>query len=255
MVLTPGRYNSAFYEHSFLADKLGIELVEGGDLFVRDDRVYMRTTEGPKSVDVIYRRVDDDFIDPLVFNPDSYLGVSGLMSAYEAGNVTLANAVGTGIADDKAVYSYMPDLVRFYTGEEPILSNVPTWRCREPEALSYVLDNLADLVVKEVAGSGGYGMLIGPTASKAEIETFRDKLKAMPDLFIAQPTLALSTCPTFVDQGVAPRHVDLRPFVLSGADKVVITPGGLTRVALKDGSLVVNSSQGGGAKDTWVLDD
>ena len=255
VVLTPGRYNSAFYEHSFLADKLGIELVEGGDLFVRDDRVYMRTTEGPKSVDVIYRRVDDDFIDPLVFNPDSYLGVSGLMSAYEAGNVTLANAVGTGIADDKAVYSYMPDLVRFYTGEEPILSNVPTWRCREPEALSYVLDNLADLVVKEVAGSGGYGMLIGPTASKAAIETFRDKLKAMPDLFIAQPTLALSTCPTFVDQGVAPRHVDLRPFVLSGADKVVITPGGLTRVALKDGSLVVNSSQGGGAKDTWVLDD
>ena len=252
--MTPGRYNSAFYEHTFLADKLGIELVEGSDLFVRDDKVYMRTTVGPQRVDVIYRRLDDDFIDPLVFNPSSMLGVAGLMSAYLAGNVTLANAVGTGISDDKAVYSYMPDLVRFYTGDEPILQNVPTWRCREPEALSYVLDHLDELVVKEVGGSGGYGMLIGPTSSKLEIETFRAKLQHAPEQFIAQPTLALSTCPTFVDQGVAPRHVDLRPFVLTGSDEVRITPGGLSRVALKEGSLVVNSSQGGGTKDTWVLE-
>jgi len=255
VLLTPGRYNSAFYEHSFLADKLGIELVEGSDLFVRDDRVYMRTTDGPQRVDVIYRRLDDDFIDPLVFNPGSMLGVAGLMSAYAAGNVTLANAVGTGISDDKAVYSYMPDLVRFYTGDEPILQNVETWRCREAPSLSYVLDHLPDLVVKEVGGSGGYGMLIGPTASRAEIEAFRAKLIHAPDQFIAQPTLALSTCPTFVAQGVAPRHVDLRPFVLTGADQVRITPGGLSRVALREGSLVVNSSQGGGTKDTWVLDD
>ena len=254
VLLTPGRYNSAFYEHTFLADKLGIELVEGSDLFVRDDKVYMRTTVGPQRVDVIYRRLDDDFIDPLVFNPSSMLGVAGLMSAYLAGNVTLANAVGTGISDDKAVYSYMPDLVRFYTGDEPILQNVPTWRCREPEALSYVLDHLDELVVKEVGGSGGYGMLIGPTSSKLEIETFRAKLQHAPEQFIAQPTLALSTCPTFVDQGVAPRHVDLRPFVLTGSDEVRITPGGLSRVALKEGSLVVNSSQGGGTKDTWVLE-
>ncbi len=255
VLLTPGRFNSAFYEHSFLADKLGIELVEGSDLFVRDDKVFMRTTQGPQRVDVIYRRVDDDFIDPLVFNPNSMLGVAGLMSASEAGNVTLANAVGAGISDDKAVYSYMPELTRFYMGEEPLLNNVPTWRCREPSALAYVLDHLDELVVKEVAGSGGYGMLIGPTASKAEIETFRRKLSASPEQFIAQPTLALSTCPTFVGAGVAPRHVDLRPFVLTGADEVHITPGGLTRVALVEGSLVVNSSQGGGAKDTWVLDD
>ena len=255
VLLTPGRFNSAFYEHSFLADKLGIELVEGSDLFVRDDKVFMRTTQGPQRVDVIYRRVDDDFIDPLVFNPNSMLGVAGLMSASEAGNVTRANAVGAGISDDKAVYSYMPELTRFYMGEEPLLNNVPTWRCREPSALAYVLDHLDELVVKEVAGSGGYGMLIGPTASKAEIETFRRKLSASPEQFIAQPTLALSTCPTFVGAGVAPRHVDLRPFVLTGADEVHITPGGLTRVALVEGSLVVNSSQGGGAKDTWVLDD
>jgi len=254
VLLTPGRYNSAFYEHTFLADKLGIELVEGSDLFVRDDKVYMRTTVGPQRVDVIYRRLDDDFIDPLVFNPSSMLGVAGLMSAYLAGNVTLANAVGTGISDDKAVYSYMPDLVRFYTGDEPILQNVPTWRCREPEALSYVLDHLSELVVKEVGGSGGYGMLIGPTSSQSEIETFRAKLKHAPEQFIAQPTLALSTCPTFVDQDVAPRHVDLRPFVLTGSDEVRITPGGLSRVALREGSLVVNSSQGGGTKDTWVLE-
>jgi uncharacterized circularly permuted ATP-grasp superfamily protein len=255
VLLTPGRYNSAFYEHSFLADKLGIELVEGSDLFVRDDRVYMRTTDGPQRVDVIYRRLDDEFIDPLAFNPDSMLGVAGLMSAYAAGNVTLANAVGTGVSDDKAVYSYMPDLVRFYTGDDPILQNVETWRCREAPSLSYVLDHLPELVVKEVGGSGGYGMLIGPTASKAEITEFRAKLIHAPEQFIAQPTLALSTCPTFVEQGVAPRHVDLRPFVLTGADAVRITPGGLSRVALREGSLVVNSSQGGGTKDTWVLDD
>ena len=252
-LLTPGPYNSAFYEHSFLADKLGVELVEGSDLFVRDDVVYMRCTDGPKRVDVLYRRVDDDFLDPLVFRPDSALGVPGLIGAFEAGNVALANAPGTGVADDKAVYSYMPEIVRFFTGEEPLLQNVPTWRCREPEALAYVLERLPELVVKEVNGSGGYGMLVGPTACKAEIECFRQKLEQAPEGFIAQPTLALSTCPTFVDQGLAPRHVDLRPFVLTGADEVRITPGGLTRVALKAGSLVVNSSQGGGTKDTWVL--
>jgi uncharacterized circularly permuted ATP-grasp superfamily protein len=253
-LLTPGVHNSAYYEHSFLADKLGVELVEGRDLFVKDEIVYMRTTQGPKRVDVIYRRLDDDFLDPLTFRPDSALGVPGLMSAYQAGNVTLANAVGTGIADDKAVYSFMPEVVKFYLGEEPILKNVPTWRCREPDHLDYVLEHLPKLVVKEVHGSGGYGMLIGPTASKVAIEQFRSKLKANPRSFIAQPTLALSTCPTCVEAGVAPRHVDLRPFVLTGRDRVRIVPGGLTRVALKEGSLVVNSSQGGGTKDTWVLD-
>src|SRR6202163_525079 len=254
VLLTPGVYNSAYYEHSFLADKLGIELVEGRDLFVKAGFVYMRTTQGAKRVDVIYRRVDDDFLDPLTFRPDSALGVAGLMSAYQAGNVTLANAVGTGIADDKAVYSYMPEIVKFFLGEEPILKNVPTWRCREEEHLSYVLDHLDELVVKEVHGSGGYGMLIGPKADKATLATFRAKLKTDPKNFIAQPTLALSTCPTCVEEGVAPRHVDLRPFVLTGRDRVRIVPGGLTRVALKKGSLVVNSSQGGGTKDTWVLD-
>ena len=254
VLLTPGRFNSAFYEHSFLADKLGVELVEASDLFVRDDVVFMRTTEGPRRVDVIYRRIDDEFLDPLVFKPDSVLGVPGLMSAYQAGNVTLANAVGTGIADDKAVYTYMPEIIRFFTGEEPLLANVPTWRCREKDALAYVLDHLPDLVVKEVAGSGGYGMLVGPHATRREIDEFGRKLRHAPENFIAQPTLALSTCPTFVASGVAPRHVDLRPFVLSGADGVRIVPGGLTRVALKEGSLVVNSSQGGGTKDTWVLD-
>ena len=253
-LLTPGPFNSAYYEHSFLADKLGAELVEGSDLYVRENVVYMRTTEGPKRVDVIYRRLDDDFIDPLAFRPDSILGVPGLMSAYRAGNVTLANAVGTGVSDDKAVYSYMPEIIRFYTGKDAILSNVPTHRCREPEALKYVLDHLPELVVKEVDGSGGYAMLVGPKADKAKIETFRKKLEAHPEKFIAQPTLALSTCPTFVDEGVAPRHVDLRPYVLTGADGVRIVPGGLTRVALEAGSLVVNSSQGGGTKDTWVVD-
>jgi uncharacterized circularly permuted ATP-grasp superfamily protein len=253
VLLTPGVYNSAYYEHSFLADKLGVDLVEGRDLFVKDEYVYMRTTQGPRRVDVIYRRLDDDFLDPLSFRPDSALGVPGLMPAYQAGNVTLANAVGTGIADDKAIYSFMPEILKFYLGEEPILKNVPTWRCREEEHLSYVLDHLQELVVKEVHGSGGYGMLIGPAASKVAIEQFRGKLKSAPKNFIAQPTLALSTCPTCVDEGVAPRHVDLRPFVLTGTNGTRIVPGGLTRVALKSGSLVVNSSQGGGTKDTWVL--
>jgi uncharacterized circularly permuted ATP-grasp superfamily protein len=254
VLLTPGVFNSAYYEHSFLADKLGVELVEGRDLLVKGDIVYTRTTQGLQRVDVIYRRIDDDFLDPLAFRPDSVLGVPGLMAAYRAGNVTLANAVGTGVADDKAVYSYMPDIVKFYLGEEPILKNVTTWRCREGEALAYVLDHLEELVVKEVHGSGGYGMLIGPTADKTTIEAFREKLKAEPKNFIAQPTLALSTCPTCVAAGIAPRHVDLRPFVLTGSNRVRIVPGGLTRVALKEGSLVVNSSQGGGTKDTWVLD-
>jgi uncharacterized circularly permuted ATP-grasp superfamily protein len=254
VLLTPGLANSAYYEHSFLADKLGVELVEGRDLMVRDDVVYMRTTEGPKRVDVIYRRIDDDFLDPLVFRADSTLGVPGLMSAYQAGNLTLANAVGTGIADDKAVYSYMPEIIKFYLGEDPILENVPTWRCREPEHLSYVIDHIEEMVVKEVHGSGGYGMLIGPHADKATVAAFRGKLKSAPHNFIAQPTLALSTCPTCTGNGLAPRHVDLRPFVLSGRDGVRIVPGGLTRVALEHGSLIVNSSQGGGTKDTWVLD-
>jgi uncharacterized circularly permuted ATP-grasp superfamily protein len=254
VLLTPGIYNSAYYEHSFLADKLGIELVEGRDLFVKSGDVYMRTTQGPQRVDVIYRRIDDDFIDPLTFRPDSALGVPGLMAAYQAGHVTLANAVGTGIGDDKAVYSYLPEIIRFYLGEEPILKNVPTWCCRLADHLAYVLDHLQELVVKEVHGSGGYGMMIGPTADRATLAAFATKLKLNPSNFIAQPTLALSTCPTCVDAGVAPRHVDLRPFVLTGRDRVSIVPGGLTRVALKPGSLVVNSSQGGGTKDTWVLD-
>ena len=255
VILTPGLYNSAYYEHSFLADKLGVELVEGRDLFVEDDQVFMRTTLGPRRVDVIYRRVDDDFIDPLVFNPDSVLGVPGLIGAYLAGNVTIANAIGTGVADDKAIYSYVPDMIRFYLSEEPLLKNVPTHRCREPDGLKYVLERLDQLVVKEVNGSGGYGMLVGPHATAAQREQFAAKIKADPSNYIAQPTLALSTCPASFEGGVAPRHVDLRPFILSGADGVRIVPGGLTRVALKEGSLVVNSSQGGGTKDTWIVDD
>jgi uncharacterized circularly permuted ATP-grasp superfamily protein len=254
VVLTPGPFNSAYYEHSFLADKMGVELVEGRDLFVRGGVVFMRTTEGPQRVDVIYRRVDDEFLDPLAFNAASVLGVPGLLSAYQSGNVTIANAVGTGIADDKAIYSYMPEIVEHYLAEKPILKNVPTWRCREPEALRYVLGHLPELVVKEVNGSGGYGMLVGPHASKQEIEAFAAKLKANPFNFIAQPTLALSTVPCFVESGLAPRHVDLRPYVLCGKQGVRCVPGGLTRVALKEGSLVVNSSQGGGTKDTWVVE-
>jgi uncharacterized circularly permuted ATP-grasp superfamily protein len=255
VVLTPGPFNSAYYEHSFLADKIGVELVEASDLLVRDEQVFMRTTHGPKRVDVIYRRTDDDFIDPLAFRPDSAIGVPGLMNAYRAGKVTLANAVGTGVADDKAVYTYVPEIIRFYMGEAPILKNVPTFRCRQPDDLAYVLDHLPELVVKEVNGSGGYGMLVGPKATRAQIEAFRARLVEHPDGYIAQPTLALSTCPTLVEEGVAPRHVDLRPFVLTGADGVQVVPGGLTRVALTAGSLVVNSSQGGGTKDTWVLDE
>jgi uncharacterized circularly permuted ATP-grasp superfamily protein len=253
-LLTPGIHNSAYYEHSFLADKLGVELVEGSDLFVHADILYMRTTEGPKRVDVLYRRVDDDFIDPLIFRSDSALGVPGLVSAVHAGNLTIANALGTGIADDKAIYSYMPEIVRFFTGRDPILHNVPTWRCRERESLSYVLSNLHELVVKETDGSGGYGMLVGPHATREQREAFAARLTANPEHYIAQPTLALSTCPTLTAAGVAPRHVDLRPFVLTGANGTRIIPGGLTRVALKEGSLVVNSSQGGGTKDTWVID-
>ncbi|MEL7133703.1 MAG: circularly permuted type 2 ATP-grasp protein [Pseudomonadota bacterium] len=254
-VLTPGIHNSAYYEHAFLADQMSAELVEGHDLRVVDGRVAMRTTRGYKPIDVLYRRVDDEYLDPLNFNPDSVLGVPGIMDVYRAGGITIANAPGTGIADDKAIYSYMPDIVEFYTGEKAILKNVPTHRCSDPEALKYVLDHLADLVVKEVHGSGGYGMLVGPAASKKEIEAFRAKLKAAPGNYIAQPTLALSTVPILTDAGLAPRHVDLRPFVLVSPDKIDITPGGLTRVALTEGSLVVNSSQGGGTKDTWVLEE
>ncbi len=253
-VLTPGLYNSAYYEHSFLADKLGVELVEGGDLFVKDDVAYMRTTTGPQRVDVIYRRIDDDFLDPLAFRADSVLGVPGLMGAYREGNVTLANAVGAGVCDDKAIYTYMPEIIRFYLGEAPILKNVPTWRCRDREGLAYVLDHLPELVVKEVNGSGGYGMLVGPHATKAQIEEFRAKLLEAPANFIAQPTLGLSTCPAAIGDRIAPRHVDLRPFVLTGANGMSVAPGGLTRVAMEEGSLVVNSSQGGGTKDTWVID-
>ena len=254
-VLTPGIHNSAYFEHAFLADHMGVELVEGTDLRVVDGRIAMRTTRGYRPIDVIYRRVDDDFLDPMNFRPDSLLGVPGIFDVYRAGRITIANAPGTGISDDKAIYSYMPDIVEFYTGEKAILQNVPTWRCSEPDALAYVLDNLADLVVKEVHGSGGYGMLVGPAASKKELANFRAKLEAKPAGYIAQPTLALSTVPILTKAGLAPRHVDLRPFALFSPNGVEITPGGLTRVALKKGSLVVNSSQGGGTKDTWVLED
>jgi len=254
VVLTPGRFNSAYFEHAFLSREMGVELVEGADLFVRDDKLFMRTTSGAKQVDVIYRRLDDAFLDPLAFNPDSMLGVPGLLACYRSGNVVLANAIGTGVADDKSIYPYVDDMIRFYLSEEPILKNVPTFQCRKPAELSHVLANLEHLVVKETQGSGGYGMLVGPAASKAEIADFRARLMARPEAYIAQPTLCLSTCPTFVEKGIAPRHIDLRPFVLSGKEARIV-PGGLTRVALRDGSLVVNSSQGGGTKDTWVVED
>ncbi|HLV17784.1 MAG TPA: circularly permuted type 2 ATP-grasp protein, partial [Pseudomonas sp.] len=254
VVMTPGRYNSAYFEHAFLAREMGVELVEGADLFVRDDRVFMRTTAGARPVDVIYRRLDDAFLDPLAFRPDSALGVPGLLSAYRRGNLVLSNAIGTGVADDKSVYPFVPDMIRFYLDEEPIIANVPTWQCRKPEELSHVLAHLPELVVKETQGSGGYGMLVGPAATAAEIEAFRTRLKANPAAYIAQPTLCLSTCPTFVESGIAPRHIDLRPFVLSGKETRLV-PGGLTRVALREGSLVVNSSQGGGTKDTWIVED
>lgn len=254
-VLTPGIHNSAYFEHSFLADQMGAELVEGHDLRVVDGRVAMRTTQGYRAIDVLYRRVDDDFLDPLTFRPDSALGVPGIMDVYRAGGITIANAPGTGISDDKAIYSYMPEIVEFYTGEKAILENVPTWRCSETDSLAYVMEHLHELVVKEVHGSGGYGMLVGPAASRKEIAAFRAKLKARPGNYIAQPTLSLSTVPIMTRQGLAPRHVDLRPFVLVSPNGIDITPGGLTRVALKKGSLVVNSSQGGGTKDSWVLDE
>ncbi len=255
VVLTPGAYNSAYFEHTFLAQQMGVELVEGRDLFVKNEVVYMRTTQGPQRVDVIYRRIDDDFIDPQVFRADSALGVPGILKAYQAGNVTLANAIGTGVADDKSIYPYVPDMIKFYLGEEPKLNNVPTYMCRKPDDLKYVLDHLPELVVKEVHGAGGYGMLVGPASTKEQIEHFRQLLIAKPDGYIAQPTLALSNCPTFVEEGIAPRHLDLRPFVLSSGECINMVPGGLTRVALTKGSLVVNSSQGGGTKDTWVLED
>ncbi|KIN70460.1 CP ATPgrasp 1 multi-domain protein [Sulfitobacter noctilucae] len=254
-VLTPGIHNSAYYEHSFLADQMGVELVEGHDLRVVGGHIAMRTTKGYKVIDVLYRRVDDEFLDPLTFNPNSLLGVPGIMDVYRAGNIAIANAPGTGVADDKAIYSYMPQIVEFYTGDRAILKNVETHRCSEPQSLQYVLDNLADLVVKEVHGSGGYGMLVGPAASKQELADFADKLRARPGNYIAQPTLSLSTVPIFTESGLAPRHVDLRPFALVSPTGVNIIPGGLTRVALTEGSLVVNSSQGGGTKDTWVLGD
>jgi len=253
VVLTPGIYNSAYYEHSFLADEMGVELVQGSDLKIHDGRVMIRTTTGTQNVDVIYRRVDDDFLDPLSFNPNSLLGTPGLFDAYRNGSVILANAPGTGIADDKAVYSYLPEIIKFYTGEKALLNNIPTWRCSEADSLQYVLEHLHELVVKEVHGSGGYGMLVGPAASKQEISAFRRKLKANPGKYIAQPTLALSTVPILTRNGLAPRHVDLRPFVLVSPNTIEVTPGGLTRVALKKGSLIVNSSQGGGTKDTWVI--
>ena len=251
-VLTPGVFNSAYFEHAFLARQMGVELVEGRDLLVNDNVVYTRTTSGLKRIDVIYRRIDDDFVDPLNFREDSSLGVPGLFNAYRAGHVVIANALGTGIADDKAIYAYVPRLIRYYLSEEPLLDNVETYLCREPKSLSHVLANLDALVVKAVGESGGYGMLVGPHASKAEREAFAEKVKADPQNYIAQPTIQLSTAPTFVDGAVEPRHVDLRPFILQGQETAIV-PGALTRVALKRGSLVVNSSQGGGSKDTWVL--
>jgi uncharacterized circularly permuted ATP-grasp superfamily protein len=254
-VLTPGIHNSAYFEHSFLADQMGAELVEGHDLKIVDGRVAMRTTQGYTAIDVIYRRIDDDYLDPLNFLPNSMLGVPGIMDVYRSGGITIANAPGTGIADDKALYSYMPEIIEFYTGQKPLLENVPTWRCSEKDQLDYVLEHLAELVVKEVHGSGGYGMLVGPAASKKEVEEFRAKLIDNASNYIAQPTLALSTVPIFVKKGLSPRHVDLRPFVLVSPDRIDITPGGLTRVAMTEGSLVVNSSQGGGTKDTWVLEE
>ena len=253
VLLTPGEYNSAYFEHAFLAQQMGIELVEGVDLFVQDNTVFMRTTQGPQKVDVIYRRIDDDFIDPEAFRADSMLGVPGLMRAYCAGRVTLANAVGTGVADDKSMYPYVPEMIRFYLGEEPILKNVHTYQLANKDDLAYVLAHLHELVVKEAQGSGGYGMLVGPTATKDERERYRQRILDAPERFIAQPTLALSVCPTFVGEKTAPRHIDLRPYVLSGKT-VSFVPGGLTRVALREGSLVVNSSQGGGVKDTWIVD-
>ncbi len=253
VLLSPGIFNSAFFEHVFLAREMGVPLVEGRDLVVENDRVYMKTTAGLARVHSIYRRLNDDFLDPEVFRPDSALGVPGLMRAYRAGHVSLANAIGTGVADDKAVYAYMPRIIRYYLGQDAILPNVETRICRDPEDLRYTLDHLAELVVKPVGESGGYGLLIGPKASRDEIESFRAKLKAQPDNYISQPMVGLSVVPTLSETGLAPRHVDLRPFAVTGRSTWVL-PGGLTRVALREGSIVVNSSQGGGSKDTWVLE-
>jgi len=254
VVMTPGHFNSAYYEHSFIADEMGVDLVTGPDLFVEDQRVFMRTTMGPKRVDVIYRRIDDSFLDPDVFRPDSTLGVPGLMGAYLAGGVTLVSAPGVGICDDKAIYCYMPEIIEFYLGETPVIPNVPTYRCSDPEDFAYAMEHMGELVFKEVHGSGGYGMLIGPAATRAEIDDYAARVRNDPKAFIAQPTLSLSTCPTLVETGIAPRHVDFRPYALVGK-QVRLTPGGLTRVAMREGSLVVNSSQGGGVKDTWVLNE
>ena len=255
VILTPGSFNSAYYEHCFLADEMGVEVVEGGDLFVENDVVFMRTTAGPKRVDVIYRRIDDDFLDPECFRPDSLVGLPGVMRAYKAGHVTLANAPGAGIADDKAIYPYVPDMVRFYLEEEPRLANVPTYLCEREDERAEVLANLEKLVVKLARGSGGYGMMIGPHADAEMRAEFARRIQDKPGDYIAQPTLALSTVPTLAPGGIAARHVDLRPFILFGRQEITMVPGGLTRVALREGSLVVNSSQGGGTKDTWVLED
>jgi uncharacterized circularly permuted ATP-grasp superfamily protein len=252
VLLSPGVFNSAYFEHVFLARELGVPLVEGRDLLVEDERVFMKTTTGLDRVDVIYRRIDDDFLDPEVFRPDSLLGVPGLMRAYRAGNLALANAVGTGVADDKAVYAYMPRIIKYYLGEDPIIANVETHICREPEGLRYTLDHLAELVIKPVGESGGYGITVGPRATKTELAACRKLLLARPDNFISQPMVGLSVCPTLVKGGIEPRHVDLRPFAITG-DQTWVLPGGLTRVALREGSLIVNSSQGGGSKDTWVV--
>jgi uncharacterized circularly permuted ATP-grasp superfamily protein len=251
-VMTPGPFNSAYFEHAFLAQQMGVELVEGQDLFVQNDTVYMRTTRGPERVHVIYRRVDDEFLDPQAFRPDSMLGVRGLFAAYRAGRVTLANAIGAGVADDKSIYRYVPDIIRFYLSEEPVLASVPTLDLACDEDRAEALARLDELVVKEVHGAGGYGMLIGPASTRAERDAFRARILADPSRYIAQPTLALSTSPTFEGSAPVARHIDLRPYVLAGRD-VRLVPGGLTRVALQPGSLVVNSSQGGGTKDTWVL--
>jgi len=253
-VLTPGVFNSAYYEHTFLADEMGVNLLEWRDLLIEDNKVVIRTTQGIEQVDILYRRIDDTYLDPLSFNPDSRIGSPGLFDVYRAGNVMIANAPGTGIADDKAVYSYIPEIIKFYLNEEPILKNVKTWRCSEEKSLKYVIENLAKLVVKEVHGSGGYGMLIGPTSSKKEIENFKQKLISKPTNYIAQPTLSLSSVPILTKKGLAPRHVDLRPFALMSPNDIKITNGGLSRVALKENSLLVNSSQGGGTKDTWIVD-
>lgn len=251
-VLTPGIYNSAYFEHSYLALQMGVELVSGVDLITKGKKVYMQTTKGLEQIDVLYRRIDDTFLDPLAFNPQSMLGIPGIFEAYKAGNIAIANAPGTGVADDKAVYAYVPRLIKYYLGEDPILDNVPTYLCREEEDRKYVLDHIEDLVVKETNAAGGYGMLIGPKSTKEEHAVFRDLIKKNPTNYIAQPTLSLSTVPTWTDEGLQGRHVDLRPYILYG-EEIEVIPGALTRVALKKGSLVVNSSQGGGSKDTWVL--